>query len=133
MSLQICIMTPDQIFLNEPADEIILPTNTGQVGVLANHAPLISALDIGVMRVKIDNKWVAVYLNGGFAEVENNELILLVNSAEKGSNIDEKTAQQDLEAATVMVGQAVTNKEKLDATQAIRKAKARLQAATFVD
>ena len=47
--------------------------------------------------------------------------------------IDQKVAQQDLEASTVMVSQAVTNKEKLDATQAIRKAKARLQAATFAD
>ena len=49
MNLQVCIMTPDNIFWDEEADEIILPTNTGQMGVLTKHAPLITALDIGVM------------------------------------------------------------------------------------
>ena len=133
MSINIRVIAPDRTIFDTQVEEVVLPSSTGQLGILNNHAPLLSALDIGVMRVKIDGKWVAVYLNGGFAEVESNELIVLVNSAEKGSNIDQKVAQQDLEAATVMVSQAVTNKEKLDATQAIRKAKARLQAATYAD
>ena len=47
MTLQVCIMTPDRIFWNDQAEEIILPTNTGQMGVLSNNAPLINALDIG--------------------------------------------------------------------------------------
>jgi F0F1-type ATP synthase epsilon subunit len=42
MNLQVCIMTPDEIFWNEQAEEIILPTNTGQMGVLTNHAPIIT-------------------------------------------------------------------------------------------
>ncbi len=66
MSLQICIMTPDRIFFNESADEIILPTNSGQMGVLANHAPLISALDIGVMLIRTQNTWNSIALMGGF-------------------------------------------------------------------
>jgi F0F1-type ATP synthase epsilon subunit len=41
MNLQVCIMTPDEIFWNEQAEEIILPTNTGQMGVLTNHALLL--------------------------------------------------------------------------------------------
>lgn len=49
MNLQVCIMTPDKIFWDEEVEEIILPTNTGQMGVLTKHAPLITALDIGVM------------------------------------------------------------------------------------
>jgi F0F1-type ATP synthase epsilon subunit len=42
MNLQVCIMTPDEIFWNEQAEEIILPTNTGQMGVLTNHALIIA-------------------------------------------------------------------------------------------
>ena len=133
MSINIRVIAPDRTVFDTQVEEVILPSSSGLLGILNNHAPLLSGLDIGVMRVKIDKKWVAVYVNGGFAEVENNELILLVNSAEKGSNIDQQSAQQDLEAATVLVGQAVTNKEKLDATQSLRKAKARLQASTFVN
>jgi F-type H+-transporting ATPase subunit epsilon len=41
MNLQVCIMTPDEIFWNEQAEEIILPTNTGQMGVLTNHVLLL--------------------------------------------------------------------------------------------
>jgi F-type H+-transporting ATPase subunit epsilon len=133
MSINIRVIAPDRTVFDTQVEEVILPSSTGQLGILKNHAPLLSALEIGVMRVKIDGKSVPVYLNGGFAEIDNNQLIVLVNSAEKGSNIDQNVAQQDLEAATVMVNQAVTNKEKLDATQAIRKAKARLQAATFTN
>ena len=55
MTLQVCIMTPDRIFWNDQAEEIILPTNTGQMGVLTNHAPLITALDIGVTLIRSNN------------------------------------------------------------------------------
>ena len=132
MSINIRVIAPDRTVFDSQVQEVVLPSSTGQLGILVNHAPLLTALDIGVMRVRIDSKWVAVYINGGFAEIENNELIILVNSAEKGSSIDQKLAQQDLEKATLRVGEAITNKEKLDATQAIRKAKARLQASSFV-
>ena len=133
MSIKIRVIAPDRTVFDTQVEEVILPSSTGQLGILQNHAPLLTALDIGVMRVKIESKWVAIFVNGGFAEVENNELIVLVNSAEKGSNIDEAISQKELETATLMVSKAVTNKEKLDATQAIRKAKARLQAATFAE
>ena len=49
MTLQFNIITPNQIFLKAQANEIILPTNTGQIGVLTGHAPLVTALDIGVL------------------------------------------------------------------------------------
>jgi len=67
MSLKVCIMTPDQIFWNKEVEEIILPTNTGQMGVLTNHAPVITALDIGVMSIRTQNEWTPVALMGGFA------------------------------------------------------------------
>jgi F-type H+-transporting ATPase subunit epsilon len=64
MNLQVCIMTPDEIFWNEQAEEIILPTNTGQMGVLTNHAPIITALDIGVMSIRTNKDWTSVALMG---------------------------------------------------------------------
>jgi F-type H+-transporting ATPase subunit epsilon len=63
MNLQVCIMTPDEIFWNEQAEEIILPTNTGQMGVLTNHAPIIT-LDIGVMSIRTNKDWTSVALMG---------------------------------------------------------------------
>jgi ATP synthase F1 epsilon subunit len=67
MSLDICIMAPDRVFWNEEATEIILPTNTGQIGVLPNHTPLLSGLDIGVMLVREAQNWESIALMGGFA------------------------------------------------------------------
>jgi F-type H+-transporting ATPase subunit epsilon len=62
MNLQVCIMTPDEIFWNEQAEEIILPTNTGQMGVLTNHALIIA--DIGVMSIRTNKDWTSVALRG---------------------------------------------------------------------
>src|SRR6476469_4222149 len=83
MSLQVCIMTPDRIFWNDQAEEIILPTNTGQMGVLSNHAPLITALDIGVMLIRTKKNWISLALMGGFALVKQNQITVLVNEAEE--------------------------------------------------
>ena len=96
MSLQVCIMTPDRIFWNDPAEEIILPTNTGQMGVLTNHAPLITALDIGVMLIRAKNEWISIALMGGFALVKQNKVTVLVNEAESAKTIDAQEAENIL-------------------------------------
>jgi F-type H+-transporting ATPase subunit epsilon len=93
MNLQVCIMTPDEIFWNEQAEEIILPTNTGQMGVLTNHAPIITALDIGVMSIRT-NKDGHLFTYGGFALVKQNQVTVLVNSAESKDKIDAAKAEQ---------------------------------------
>ena len=64
----------------------------------------------------------------GFAEVENNKVTILCNGAEEGSSIDRTSAESDLEKVTLLVDEAETKKEKIEATIQLRKAKARLQA-----
>ena len=64
----------------------------------------------------------------GFAEVEDNKVTILCNGAEEGSSIDSATAQSELERVTLLVDEATTKKEKIEATLELRKAKARLQA-----
>ena len=128
MSLNVRVITPDQTVWDAPADEVILPSSTGQVGILSDHAPLLTALDIGVMRLKTDGNWASIVLMEGFAEVEDNKVTILCNGAEEGSSIDLKTAQEELERVTLLVDEATTKKEKIEATIELRKAKARLQA-----
>ena len=55
MTMKVCIMAPDRVFLDGEAEELILPTNTGQIGILQNHTPLITGLDIGVLLVREKN------------------------------------------------------------------------------
>ena len=128
MSLNVRVITPDKVVWDASAEELILPSSTGQLGILTDHAPLLTALDIGVMRLKTDGKWTSIVLMEGFAEVEDNKVTILSNGAEEGSTIDSTAAQAELEKVTLLVDQAETKKEKIEATLELRKAKARLQA-----
>ena len=67
---------------------MILPSATGQLGILANHAPMMSAVDTGVLRFKEDGKWKPVVVMGGFATVDSNQLSVLVNDFEKADSIE---------------------------------------------
>lgn len=129
MALHISIIAPDRTVWDANAEEVILPSSTGQLGILRGHAPLLTALDIGVMRVRIDKDWTSIVLMGGFAEVEDDELTILVNGAEEGGNIDKDSAQRELEEMTSKFNEATTSKERIEATQNLRKARARVQAA----
>ena len=130
MSLNVRVITPDKVVWDADANELILPSSTGQIGILTDHAPLLTALDIGVMRLKSNDNWTSIVIMEGFAEVEENKVTILCNGAEEGSSIDLKTAQAELEKVTLLVDEATTKKEKIEATIELRKAKARLQAVT---
>jgi F-type H+-transporting ATPase subunit epsilon len=129
MVLHISIIAPDRTVWDADAEEVILPSSTGQLGILRGHAPLLTALDVGVMRVRIDKEWIPIVLMGGFAEVENDQLTILVNGAEEGSKINKAEAEKNLEEMTLRFNEANTTKEKIEATQNLRKARARVQAA----
>lgn len=127
MTLQVCIMTPDRIFWNEQAEEIILPTNTGQMGVLVSHAPLITALDIGVMLIRSKNNWTSVALMGGFALIKQNQLTVLVNEAESAKNINSEEAESAFTSAQTKLLEAQGQKQKVEAKFAFKRARARYQ------
>ena len=130
MTFNVRVISPDKIVLDIDAKELILPTSTGQLGILTDHAPLLTALDIGVMRVKTETGWNSIVLLEGFAEVEANKVTVLCNGAEEASSINLKTAQDALEKIILLVEETTTKKEKIEATIQLRIAKARLQALT---
>ena len=133
MALNIRVIAPDRTVWNAEAEEVVLPSSTGQLGIRAGHIPLLTALDIGVMRVRIEKEWIPIVLLGGFAEVEDNIITILVNGAEEGSEIDIDKARIGLQQAISMLQEAETSKDKIEATQKIRKARARLQAAQVIN
>lgn len=131
MALSVKVITPDKTVWNDQVEEIILPSTTGQLGILTGHAPLLTALEIGVLRVRPDKEWKAIALMGGFAEVENNEIKILVNGAELGDSIDLDTARSEYQAAQSRldkVGNSDDRQEKIQAESSMKKARARFQA-----
>nr|YP_010502464.1 ATP synthase epsilon chain [Grateloupia turuturu]QHD45334.1 ATP synthase epsilon chain [Grateloupia turuturu]UXC96877.1 ATP synthase epsilon chain [Grateloupia turuturu] len=133
MTLNIRVIAPDKTVWDANAEEVILPSSTGQLGILKGHIPLLTALDIGVMRVRIDKEWQPIILLGGFAEIKNDNITILVNGAETISEIDINIAQNNLDKATAELAEAITNKDKIEATQNLRKARARVQAAIVLN
>ena len=132
MTLTVRVITPDKIVWDDSAQEIILPSTTGQLGILTGHAPLLSALEVGVMRVRPGKDWKAIALMGGFAEVDNDEVKVLVNSAELGDTIDRETARAEFNQAQARVEEAEKSgdrQQQIQATQALKRARARFQAA----
>ncbi len=132
MTLTVRVISPDKIVWDAAAQEVILPSTTGQLGILSGHAPLLSALDTGVMRVRSEKEWVPIALMGGFAEVENNEVKILVNGAERGDSIDRDAAGKTYEEARDRANKAESSdskQEKIQAQQALKRARARYQAA----
>ena len=127
MSLDICIMAPDRVFLESQVEEVILPTNTGQIGVLSNHTPLLTGLDIGVMLVRENTEWESVALMGGFALIKDNKLTILVNDAENSGAVDASEAEKALLEAQNAFEKAESQKEKIETNLALKRAKVRFQ------
>nr|QXI86328.1 ATP synthase CF1 epsilon subunit [Gentiana producta] len=132
MTLNLCVLTPNRIVWDSEVKEIILSTNSGQIGVLPNHAPIAAAVDIGILRIRIDTQWVTLALMGGFARIGNNEILFLVNDAETGSNIDPQEAQQTLEIAETNLRKAQGKRQKIEANLALRRARTRVEAINAV-
>lgn len=133
MTLTVRVIAPDSTVWDDSAEEVVLPSTTGQLGILGSHAPLLSALDIGVMRLRPDRDWYAITLEGGFVEVENDEVTVLVNNAERGEAIDADAARNALQQAQVQLEQLQGSDDRqaqIQANQAYKRARARLQAAT---
>nr|UQV94342.1 ATP synthase CF1 epsilon subunit [Isoetes sp. CL-2022a] len=128
MTLNLCVMAPNRTVRNSEVQEIILSTNSGQIGVLPNHAPLLTALDIGIMKVRLNGQWSTMALMGGFAMMDNNQITILVNEAEEATEIDPEEAREAFQKAQTDLAQVEGRKQTIEANLASKRAKARLEA-----
>nr|YP_010962435.1 ATP synthase CF1 epsilon subunit [Tongoloa loloensis]WNH41157.1 ATP synthase CF1 epsilon subunit [Tongoloa loloensis] len=127
MTLNLCVLTPNRTVWNSKVNEIILSTNSGQIGVLPNHASVATAVDISILKIRLDGQWLTMALMGGFARIGNNEITVLVNDAEKSSDINSQEAQQALEIAEANLRKAEGKRQKIEANLALRRARTRVE------
>nr|YP_009750683.1 ATP synthase CF1 epsilon subunit [Dipterocarpus turbinatus]YP_010207495.1 ATP synthase CF1 epsilon subunit [Dipterocarpus alatus]YP_010451592.1 CF1 subunit epsilon [Dipterocarpus hasseltii]YP_010898244.1 ATP synthase CF1 epsilon subunit [Dipterocarpus littoralis]QXV93031.1 ATP synthase CF1 epsilon subunit [Dipterocarpus intricatus]QIJ98113.1 ATP synthase CF1 epsilon subunit [Dipterocarpus turbinatus]UAY85764.1 ATP synthase CF1 epsilon subunit [Dipterocarpus alatus]UTV01575.1 CF1 subunit e len=128
MTLNLCVLTPNRIVWDSEVKEIILSTNSGQIGILPDHAPIATAVDIGVLKIRLNDQWLTMALMDGFARIVNNEITILVKDAEKGSDIDPQEAQQTLEIAEANLQKAEGKMQTIEANLALRRARTRVEA-----
>ena len=88
------IISPDQTILKQEADEVIIPSFEGEMGILNNHIPLITFLRPGIILIKtnVEKKF---YVEEGTVEFSNNNLLILTSTARDLANFD-KTLINDL-------------------------------------
>jgi len=132
MTMNIRVLTPDRVICSTTADEVVLPGLTGQIGVLDGHASLITALDTGLLRIKLDDKWTPIILCGGLAEIDRNRVTVLVNDVEELITLELSEVTKELEKATLAIENAETSKAKLDAAIELKKATARVEALNYL-
>nr|YP_010211698.1 ATP synthase CF1 subunit epsilon [Leptochilus decurrens]UBI43149.1 ATP synthase CF1 subunit epsilon [Leptochilus decurrens] len=128
MTLNLRVMAPNRIVWNSEVWEIVSSTNSGQIGVLPNHAPLPTALDMGVSKIRHNGRWSAMALMGGFAMVDSNQVTILVNEAEIAAEIDPDEARKTFQIAQADSAEAGGKKRVIEANLAFKRAKARLEA-----
>jgi F-type H+-transporting ATPase subunit epsilon len=113
--------------------EIILSTNSGQFGVLPNHTPINTVVDMGPLRIRLLNvQWLTIVLWSGFARIVNNEIIILGNDAELGSGIDPEEAQHALEIVEADLINTEGMKELVEMKLALRRARLRVEAVNWI-
>jgi len=129
MNIHFEIVTPEKVILKQEVLAITVPTKTGEITILPNHIPLISALQSGVIEIKtIDNKIETMAVSGGFIEVLPDKVVILADTAERADSIDEARAEEARKQAIELMEK---KEEQVDFTAVqvkIAKEMARLQA-----
>ncbi|HKX26672.1 MAG TPA: F0F1 ATP synthase subunit epsilon [Blastocatellia bacterium] len=93
------ILTPERRVLNETVDEVVVPGLNGELGILPDHAPLISQLKTGVLNYRLGQERKELHISGGFVEVLSDRVSVLSDVAEKAEEIDLERARRAKERA----------------------------------
>ncbi len=129
--LNLEIVTPEKKVLSEPVDSVTVPTASGEIGILTNHAPLISSLKSGILSYTKGNTTEKLVISGGFVEVSANNVSVLADIAEESEEIDTEAARSEREAAEKIVRDWKGTEEELEAEmERLERAQARLQLAS---
>lgn len=127
-TIQLEIVTPERLVVNEAVEYIEIPGKTGYLGVLPGHAPLISELAAGELSYRTGNQTKRVAVAWGFAEVLQTKVTVLAETAEKAEEIDTARAEAAKKKAEAEI-QKAGPEGNAEAQAALQRAQARLDVA----
>ena len=94
------VVTPEATVLEEKTSFVALPLHDGEMGIGANHAPLIARLGCGELRLKTNaGEMKNLYVDGGFVQIADNNVSVLTDRALPSSELNEEAARELLETA----------------------------------
>jgi len=122
------LATPTRMVVAETVDEVVVPGSEGYFGVLPGHAPLLATLGIGELTYRIGREERHVAVAGGFAEVRNDKVIVLADTAELPQDIDRARAERARDRAEQRLsGRAQDEIDYARAAAALARALTRIQ------
>lgn len=124
------IITHEKEVFNDVVDGIYSKSVEGEFGILPDHQPFMSALDIGVTKAEKDGQFEYFTTMGGIFQFKNNEALILTDLAERGTDIDVTRAKSAKERAEARIGSHEVEIDNARAQIALAKAMARLKAAS---
>ncbi|MBL8857303.1 MAG: F0F1 ATP synthase subunit epsilon [Planctomycetes bacterium] len=131
-TLTLRVITPDKIALDASVASVVIPGADGQIGILPRHAPMISALNAGLLRYTVDGRKSVLFVTGGFAEVRGETVRVVTEAGEKPEEIDEARAKEAEKRARARIAAGKTAEgdpvDLLRAEAALRRALLRLSA-----
>lgn len=124
------IITPQRKVFRDDVEFVVVPGTEGEMGFLPKHAPLVSTLKIGEIRVRHEGKTYKGFLGGGFVEVRNSRVTIFTKAAERAEDIDRARAEAAKERAEKRLAARTADIDILRAELALKRALTRLKIAS---
>jgi F-type H+-transporting ATPase subunit epsilon len=121
------IVTPQKKVFNEDVNFVVIPGELGELGILPNHAPLMTSLKIGEVKIQTDGNTVRMAVSGGFAEIVKNKVTILADTAERPEDIDRERAERAKERAEKRLADKSADLDFIRAEMALKRAINRLR------
>jgi len=122
------IVTPEKKIFSEDIRFFVAPGSEGELGVLPDHAALITALKIGLLRIEQEGKKFNIAVSGGFLEVRDSKATVLATAAERAEDIDADRAEAAKQRAEQRLASKTPDLDVLRAELALKRAINRLKA-----
>lgn len=122
------LVSPERELMSADVDQVDIPGAEGWIGVLPNHAPLMTTLAPGMVRIKSGSDETRIFVRGGFAEISPAGLTILAEEAMKAEQLDAAAIAREVQNAEEDLADADDDEKKLAANQALERLK-ELQAA----
>lgn len=125
--LQLKIVTPEKMVLDEAVDMVTLPSSEGELGILPHHANLMARIIPGELRIKKGGKTDTLAVGGGFLQMANNTLTIMTDLATYAQDIDEKAVEEAKRRAEQALAQKLTDEEYAETVANLERSLAQLK------
>lgn len=123
------IITAERVVYADEVDAVVAPGVEGELGILPRHAPLLTLLQVGELRVRKGSDETYIAISGGFMEVRSDKVVVLAETAERAEEIDMERTEAARQRAQALLAQGPPAADAAQAASALRRSLLRLKVA----